>query len=221
LSLALSPTRSYVRCGPQNSESAILSVSYEKTLKLMFALDIRIVIPNIQGRMLVMIPRKEYRDWITRALGRSPIVALLGPRQCGKTTLARLLCDQRRSTYMAQGPSDRASPLKPETSIRITQDQKDFTTCKSKPSSQAKVALCSKFACGIESADGRPAPSGRCHAQRAMTASRAQAGCQDNAAAFHVFLLIFPPIRRKRHLRFIATNTIKAPTETFQRKLPY
>jgi predicted AAA+ superfamily ATPase len=33
---------------------------------------------------------------ITRALRRSPVVALLGPRQCGKTTLARALAAGRR-----------------------------------------------------------------------------------------------------------------------------
>ena len=36
-----------------------------------------------------MVPRKRVLDDILRALGRSRIVALLGPRQCGKTTLAR------------------------------------------------------------------------------------------------------------------------------------
>lgn len=36
-----------------------------------------------------MIDRRGYRDQVERALKRAPIVALLGPRQCGKTTLAR------------------------------------------------------------------------------------------------------------------------------------
>jgi predicted AAA+ superfamily ATPase len=36
-----------------------------------------------------MIVRQSYRDALGRALKRAPIVALLGPRQCGKTTLAR------------------------------------------------------------------------------------------------------------------------------------
>jgi uncharacterized protein len=38
-----------------------------------------------------MIPRPSYLDAIRTGLARSPIVALLGPRQCGKTTLARML----------------------------------------------------------------------------------------------------------------------------------
>lgn len=38
-----------------------------------------------------MYPRSADREEITEALKRSPVVALLGPRQCGKTTLARLM----------------------------------------------------------------------------------------------------------------------------------
>ena len=46
-----------------------------------------------------MIEREGYLSQVNKALGRSPIVALLGPRQCGKTTLARMVCDQQPSTY--------------------------------------------------------------------------------------------------------------------------
>jgi uncharacterized protein len=38
-----------------------------------------------------MIKRLELLGQIKRALSRSRIVALIGPRQCGKTTLARQL----------------------------------------------------------------------------------------------------------------------------------
>jgi predicted AAA+ superfamily ATPase len=38
-----------------------------------------------------MIPRPEYLEAVRTALGRSPVTALLGPRQCGKTTLARMI----------------------------------------------------------------------------------------------------------------------------------
>src|SRR5205807_6012884 len=37
----------------------------------------------------IMIGRPQRLDQIRRALKRSRIVALIGPRQCGKTTLAR------------------------------------------------------------------------------------------------------------------------------------
>jgi predicted AAA+ superfamily ATPase len=46
-----------------------------------------------------MIERQGYIDRIRRAISRSPIVALLGPRQCGKTTLARMICNHQPSTY--------------------------------------------------------------------------------------------------------------------------
>ncbi len=38
-----------------------------------------------------MITRERYQLRLKKALGRNPVVALLGPRQCGKTTLARQL----------------------------------------------------------------------------------------------------------------------------------
>ena len=46
-----------------------------------------------------MIDRPAYVTAITRALESNPVVALLGPRQCGKTTLARLVASQRHSIY--------------------------------------------------------------------------------------------------------------------------
>ena len=39
-----------------------------------------------------------YLQQLETALGRSPITALLGPRQCGKTTLARQLAETRKAT---------------------------------------------------------------------------------------------------------------------------
>ena len=36
-----------------------------------------------------MIARDVYRKAVETALGRSPICGLMGPRQCGKSTLAR------------------------------------------------------------------------------------------------------------------------------------
>lgn len=49
--------------------------------------------------MLVMIERPGYIDRVQKAISRSPVAALLGPRQCGKTTLARMICEDRPSTY--------------------------------------------------------------------------------------------------------------------------
>ncbi len=46
-----------------------------------------------------MIKRPFYISTLTTALNRSPITALLGPRQCGKTTLAHLLMKQQQAVY--------------------------------------------------------------------------------------------------------------------------
>jgi predicted AAA+ superfamily ATPase len=46
-----------------------------------------------------MIPRPDALERIARALHLHPIAALLGPRQCGKTTLARVYAERELSTY--------------------------------------------------------------------------------------------------------------------------
>lgn len=46
-----------------------------------------------------MIERKRYFNSVTHAIQRSPVTALLGPRQCGKTTLARMVSAEQPSTY--------------------------------------------------------------------------------------------------------------------------
>jgi len=42
-----------------------------------------------------MIDRPVYLNHLSRAVRRSPITALIGPRQCGKTTLARMFAKER------------------------------------------------------------------------------------------------------------------------------
>lgn len=46
-----------------------------------------------------MLQRTEYLERLSKAIARSPITALLGPRQCGKTTLARAFSETRKSTF--------------------------------------------------------------------------------------------------------------------------
>ncbi|MBC8509808.1 MAG: ATP-binding protein [Anaerolineales bacterium] len=46
-----------------------------------------------------MINRPYYLKRLTEATRRSPITALLGPRQCGKTTLAHLFSEERQATF--------------------------------------------------------------------------------------------------------------------------
>ena len=46
-----------------------------------------------------MIKRPQYLEYLKTATRRSPITALLGPRQVGKTTLARLFSENQRTTF--------------------------------------------------------------------------------------------------------------------------
>ena len=56
-----------------------------------------------------MIARKELSEAVETALKRSRCVALLGPRQCGKTTLAREIASARGATFFdLEDPDDDA-----------------------------------------------------------------------------------------------------------------
>ena len=49
--------------------------------------------------MCCMIPRSAIVSQIERTLSVHPVAALLGPRQCGKTTLARMIAERQVATY--------------------------------------------------------------------------------------------------------------------------
>lgn len=62
-----------------------------------------------------MISRSRHHERISTALRRSPVTALLGPRQCGKTTLARAIADERGAHYFdLESPADRQRLQSPE-----------------------------------------------------------------------------------------------------------
>jgi uncharacterized protein len=66
-----------------------------------------------------MIPRRIDVGLVRSALKRSRIVALLGPRQCGKTTLARQFVPARSLNYFdLEEPSSSARLSEPETALR-------------------------------------------------------------------------------------------------------
>ncbi len=46
-----------------------------------------------------MLQRPYYFNQVKEALGRAPVTALLGPRQCGKTTLARQIAKNQKATF--------------------------------------------------------------------------------------------------------------------------
>jgi len=67
----------------------------------------------------MMISRPSYRAALEQALKRSPVTALLGPRQCGKTTLARTFTGQTQATgqvhyFDLEAPADRQRLQNPE-----------------------------------------------------------------------------------------------------------
>ena len=65
-----------------------------------------------------MIPRDDAQAAIRRALRRSPIALLLGPRQCGKTTLAREFVSPGSERYFdLESPSDLARLAEPMTAL--------------------------------------------------------------------------------------------------------
>lgn len=66
-----------------------------------------------------MIERPVLLQKIRTALERSPVVALIGPRQCGKTTLARALVDVNLPNYFdLEDPVSLARLNEPMTALR-------------------------------------------------------------------------------------------------------
>ncbi len=76
---------------------------------------------NIERRPLIirgMLKRPQLLDRLRTGLRASPAVALLGPRQCGKTTLARQLAGTSKSTYFdLENPVDLARLSEPMTAL--------------------------------------------------------------------------------------------------------
>ncbi|MFC1851464.1 ATP-binding protein [candidate division CSSED10-310 bacterium] len=66
-----------------------------------------------------MIPRQHYLQQLTTAVSRSPVTALIGPRQCGKTTLARQFGEGRGVTFLdLESPIDQRRLQNPEMMLR-------------------------------------------------------------------------------------------------------
>lgn len=62
--------------------------------------------------MKYRIPRPDIEAMIKKGLRNYPVTLILGPRQCGKTTLARKVCEAREGTYFDL--EDPEASLKPE-----------------------------------------------------------------------------------------------------------
>jgi hypothetical protein len=62
-----------------------------------------------------MINRVELLEQVKYGLKRSPVTAILGPRQCGKTTLAREIGRQEKAAYFdLEDPNDQARLANPQ-----------------------------------------------------------------------------------------------------------
>jgi hypothetical protein len=67
-----------------------------------------------------MILRKSYESVLEKALKRSPVVSLLGPRQCGKTTLARMIEKKHGAVFFdLESPRDRLRLQNPQMALEI------------------------------------------------------------------------------------------------------
>ncbi len=68
------------------------------------------------------IPRKELTLHIEQALERNPVVSLIGPRQCGKTTLARTIGKAQQATFFdLEHPVDASRLEQPLTALEHLQ----------------------------------------------------------------------------------------------------
>ncbi|MBD3236508.1 MAG: AAA family ATPase, partial [Candidatus Eisenbacteria bacterium] len=69
-----------------------------------------------------MIDRPSHMNQVIAALGRAPIVALLGARQCGKTTLSGMVArGQTATTFDLESPQDLARLQNPELALSATE----------------------------------------------------------------------------------------------------
>lgn len=66
-----------------------------------------------------MIVREAYREQLQQAIARNPVVMLVGPRQCGKSTLARgLLPTEAPAFFDLEDPTVSAALEQPMTALR-------------------------------------------------------------------------------------------------------
>jgi predicted AAA+ superfamily ATPase len=77
-----------------------------------------IVSIEIRANVWDVIPRPGFAEQVGRALALSPVVAILGPRQCGKTTLARhVVVDIKHTWFDLEDPVNQRQLEAPELTL--------------------------------------------------------------------------------------------------------
>ena len=77
-----------------------------------------IVSIEIRASIWNVIPRPGFAEQVGRALALSPVVAILGPRQCGKTTLARnVVVDIKHTWFDLEDPVNQRQLEAPELTL--------------------------------------------------------------------------------------------------------
>lgn len=78
-----------------------------------------LVFSDIKSEFTRMVAREDYRRRVETALRRAPVCALLGPRQCGKTTLAQVIAaGMEESHYFdLESPRDQLRLQNPELAL--------------------------------------------------------------------------------------------------------
>lgn len=64
-----------------------------------------------------LIPRVDLEQRVRSALARSPVAAIIGPRQAGKSTLARRIAGARAHVFDLENPIDVARLAEPQTTL--------------------------------------------------------------------------------------------------------
>lgn len=98
---------------------SLATVCLLRLLRTPFSAQVLLVWCSIFQVNSIEVPRRELTESIRQALRQNPVTALIRPRQCGKTTLARQLAAQEPHEYFdLETPSDLERLADPMTALQ-------------------------------------------------------------------------------------------------------